>query len=231
MIPSMIAPSTVGSSRSAGRGGTTTRPTAPRPPETRQVAGRCFLTPGRQIDFDREGCRGLDRAGEDIAFAVVPARRVEEIGVDNGDVGGGQLHSPVEPDARAGVLIQFDDPVGGLRARRDDLCDESKSVSAFQPGPAAASSALARSRARRLRRLDALGLTTTIASTISIPAHCSSVQESYSATVICLCIHSGATISILMTTGIPATALGLRRAENADHHRGRRVEGTVPSPG
>lgn len=45
--------------------------------------------------------------------------------------------------------------------------------------------ALASTRASRLCRFVALGLTTTIPSTISIPAHCSSDQESYSAAVIC----------------------------------------------
>ncbi len=53
-------------------------------------------------------------------------------------------------------------------------------------------------RASRLCRLEALGLTTTIPSTISIPAHCSSDQESYCSALICECIHAGATISAVM---------------------------------
>jgi hypothetical protein len=62
----------------------------------------------------------------------------------------------------------------------------------------AASRAFARNRASRLWRLDAIGLTTTIPSTISIPAHCSSDQDSYSSTVICSCIQAGAIISAVM---------------------------------
>ena len=69
---------------------------------------------------------------------------------------------------------------------------------AFQPGPAAASKAFARCLARRLCRLEALGLTRTIPSTISMPAHCSSDQESYCSALICACIHAGATISAVM---------------------------------
>ncbi|MFC8385523.1 hypothetical protein [Nocardia sp. NPDC057272] len=65
-------------------------------------------------------------------------------------------------------------------------------MSAFQSGPAAVSSALARIRANRLCRLDALGRPATIPSTISMPAHCSSDQVSYSAAVICSRIHAGA---------------------------------------
>src|SRR4051794_12514198 len=75
----------------------------------------------------------------------------------------------------------------------------SKSVSAFQSGPAASSRALARIRARRLCRFDALGLTTTIPSTTSMPAHWSSDQESYCSAVIRSCIHAGATISALIS--------------------------------
>ncbi|MFG3409489.1 hypothetical protein [Streptomyces sp. NPDC048142] len=71
-------------------------------------------------------------------------------------------------------------------------------MSAFQSGPAAVSRALARMRAGRLWRLEALGLTTTIPSTISMPAHCSSDQESYCSALICACIHAGATISAAM---------------------------------
>src|SRR5580698_8026473 len=74
----------------------------------------------------------------------------------------------------------------------------SKSVSAFQSGPAAASRALASTRARRLCRLEALGLTTTIPSTISMPAHCSSDHDSYSSAVTWACIHCGAIMSTLM---------------------------------
>jgi len=76
----------------------------------------------------------------------------------------------------------------------------SKSVSAFQSGPAATSKVFARSQARRRCRLDALGLTRTIPSTISMPAHCSSVHAAYCSAVTCSCIQAGATISTVIHT-------------------------------
>lgn len=44
----------------------------------------------------------------------------------------------------------------------------------------------------------AVGLMTTMQSTISMPAHCSSDQESYCSALICERIHAGATISAVM---------------------------------
>jgi hypothetical protein len=58
------------------------------------------------------------------------------------------------------------------------------------PTPAASSRALARIRARRLCRLDALELPSTIPSTISMPAHCSSVHAAYCSAVTGSCIQA-----------------------------------------
>lgn len=53
-------------------------------------------------------------------------------------------------------------------------------------------------RAYRLCRFEALGLATTIPSTISMPTDCFSDQESYYSALICECIHAGATTSAAM---------------------------------
>lgn len=102
--------------------------------------------------------------------------------------------------------------VSGTSCRR-----ASKSVSAFHSGPDAASSAFARTRANRLCRLDALGLTTAMPATISIRAQRSSGQESYSAAVTCWCIYAPTPVSTLMTPAppeqFPTCSLRLRRID------------------
>lgn len=116
------------------------------------------------------------------------------------------------------LALALNDPVVGFRAGRHDLDDQeymlvaglrpidddvrptvgegnvckrtSKSVSAFQFGPAAAP----RARASRLWCLEAPGLTAATPSTISIPMRCSLCQKSYCSVLIWACIHFGATI-------------------------------------
>ncbi len=97
-------------------------------------------------------------------------------------------------------------------------------MSAFQSGPAAASRALARIRAGRLCRLEALGRATAIPSTISMPAHCSSDQESYCSALICECIHAGATVSAGMVYLLRGTSAGpaLPRSAYGSEVPGRR---------
>src|ERR1022692_3117160 len=85
------------------------------------LGGPWLLPEAGQVDLDREGRGGLDESGEYLAVPVPPARRVVQVGVHDRDACRGQLHAPVEENACACVLVELHDPVGGLRARRDDL--------------------------------------------------------------------------------------------------------------
>ena len=79
--------------------------------------GQWPLPEAGQVDLDREWHGGLDLPGEYLAVPVMPARRVVQVGVHDRDACRGQLNAPVEGDARACVLVELHDPVGGLRAR------------------------------------------------------------------------------------------------------------------
>lgn len=82
---------------------------------------RCLQGP--KVDRDREWRGGLHGAGEHLAVPVHLGGGVEDVGVDDGDTGGGVLDPPVEGDAGLGVLVDLHDPVCGLRAGRHHLDD------------------------------------------------------------------------------------------------------------
>jgi hypothetical protein len=79
----------------------------PCPPRPRSPAPCCGM-PGRvgclreggQVDLDREGRGGLDDPGIYVAVPVSPACGVEQVGIDDRNVGWGQFHSPVKRDCR-----------------------------------------------------------------------------------------------------------------------------------